>query len=389
MIPSTLSATSVGIAENCLSRWGAEMLDKSARVSNDAARLGSSVHGGLEAYVRDVHIDQTQPRSFDLLRMYYMVSFGEQFGYVDQSSALYKDGLDLIQKWFDRTDLNKTKVVSVEVKKTFPLKTSIGEVPFTYIFDRLDLTEDGVYRVVDYKTSRWNVTSEDLRKKIQARVYALALMIEHPELDRVWVQFDMLRWGDPVGVMFTKDENRKTYRYLKAQAERIIKTAREDAPETLNSECKFCIKVTSCAAVASNAAAGGIMGLDLQKQIDRYALLDAQRAAIASALASLETQITAAAKEDSWYEAEGVTARAKFKTSRRRYVDADLVSHMVPPQIWAKYGSHKISLEDFTNMCNDPALSAGDRTRLRGMVSEGFGQPKLKVEMKKGIGDDD
>lgn len=389
MKPSTLSATSVGIAENCLSRWGAEMLDKSARVSNDAAKLGSSVHGGLQNYVQDVYIDKVQTPSFDLLRMYYMVSFGDEFGYVDQSSALYKDGLELIQKWFDRTDLSKTKVVSVEVKKTFPLKTSAGQIPFTYIFDRLDITDEGVFRVVDYKTSRWNVTPEDLRKKIQARVYALALMIEHPELDRVWVQFDMLRWGDPVGVMFTKDENRKTYKYLKAQAERIIKTSREDAPATLNSECKFCIKVATCEAVASNAAAGGIMGLDLQEQIDRYALLDAQRAAIASALGSLETQITAAAKEDSWVEAEGSTARAKFRTSRRRYVDADLVSHMVPPQIWAKYGSHKISLEDFTNMCNDPAFSAEDRARLRGMISEGFGQPKLKVEMKKGIGDDD
>lgn len=388
MIPRSLSATSVNVAELCLSRWAAEMFDKGAGIDNDAASLGSSVHGGLEMFVKEC-INGNLPPIWDNLRMFYMISFGEQFGWMDQQHEFYIDGEKMLKDWFDRiSEFEKFEVLSCEVKETFPLKTSAGEIPFTYIFDRLDRTDTGIIRVVDYKTSRWNVTAEDLRSKVQARVYGLAAQIKFPEAERIWVQFEMLRHGLPVGVMFNKTQNRNTYRYLKAAAERIIKTDHDTAPESLNSECRFCVKNSTCDAVASSVAVGGVMSLDLPDMIDRYALLDSQRAAIQSALGSMESMITAAAKEDSWIESEGEIAKAKFKVNRRRYVDGDMVAHIIPPALWAKYGSHSITLKDFENLIQDPSLNADQRTQLKGMIHEAWGQPKLKVEMKK-VGEDD
>jgi hypothetical protein len=389
VLPKTLSATSVNTAELCLARWAAEMFDRPARVSNSAASLGSSVHGGLEQFVKTCFIEKTMQPTFDNLRMFYMVSFGEQFGWIDQQNELYLDGLQLLEDWFKRIDeFEKFQVISCEVKETFPLKTSAGEIPFTYIFDRLDLMPDGTVRVVDYKTSRWNVTADELREKVQARAYGVAAQVKFPEAKRVWVQFEMLRHGAPVGVMFTKEQNRNSYRYLRAAAERIIRTPRDDAPETLNSECKFCIRVGTCESVASNTLAGGIVGMDLKDQIDRYALLDAQRSAVASALSQLEGAITTQAKEEGWHENEGEVARVRFKASRRRYVDGDMVAHIVPHEIWVKYGSQDITLKNFEAMIKDPTLNDSQRAQLRGMINTGWGEPKLKVEMKK-VGEDD
>jgi RecB family exonuclease len=389
VLPKTLSASSVNTAELCLARWAAEMLDRSARLSNDAAKLGSSVHGGLEQFVKAVFIDKVMAPTFNNLRMFYMASFGEEFGWIDQQSELYLDGLDLLETWFKRIDeFQEFKVISCEMKETFPLGTTAGEIPFTYIFDRLDQMPDGTIRVVDYKTSRWNVTADELREKIQARAYGVAAQLKFPEAKRIWVQFEMLRHGAPVGVMFTKEQNRNSYRYLRAAAERIIKTPRDDAPETLNSECKFCIRVGTCESVVSNTLAGGIVGMNLKDQIDRYALLDAQRSAVLSALSQLEGAITTQAKKEDWHENEGELARIRFKASRRRYVDSDMVAHIVPHEIWVKYGSQSITLRNFEAMIKDPVLNDSQRAQLRGMVNEGWSEPKLKVEMKK-VGEDD
>ena len=389
MIPRTLSATSVNVATNCLSRWAAEFFVRASREGSSSASLGTTVHNAFEDYVKVVYIEKKKSPNFGLLKMLYVYHFGETFGHIDEASPEFQDGLVMIQAWFDRSEeaFLGAEVLSCEVKETFPLKTSVGEIPFTYIFDRFDKLNDEHYRVVDYKSSFWNVTSADLENKIQARVYALAVQIKYPHLKKVHVEFDMLR-HQRVGRFFTKAENARTYRWLQAAAERIIKTEPEDAKETLNPECRFCIKVTTCEAVASNAAAKGILSLDLDGQIDRFALLTAQKAAIETAIGKLEEQITLAAKADEWFERETEDTKIAFKTQRRKYVDSDMVAQMLPDELWRRYSATKITMTNFNQLLSDPAVDDALRARLRGMVHQGFSEPKLKAEFKKGIEDE-
>lgn len=365
------------------------MFDKPARISNSAAMLGTAVHGALERYVRDVYIDMKEKPDANLLRIYLVVSFMDTFGHADEHDPLFVEATEMCDRWFARMgdELSKITVLSVEDKQFFDLKTSAGTIRFNYIFDRLDELEEGVYRVVDYKSSVWNVTNDELKKKIQARVYGLAVNMMFPNAKRIWVQFDMLR-HERVGVTFLPEENRATYRYLKGVAERIIATDEDDAPETLNPECRFCVRVASCSSVASNTTAGGHLLMPLPKMVDHYARLRAQRDALNEALKRLEGVINEEAKEGNWREAEGVEARIRYTTRRVRAVDADRVSRMVPKSVWDKYGSSSITLKDFDMMLKDPALSPQDKAALRGMIVQKVSAPSLKAEFKNAEDDD-
>lgn len=384
MRPKTLSASSIHVAELCLSRWRHEMLEKPPTPPNPAAQLGTVVHNALENYVRLVYMEKAQEPDINLLRMFYVSAYSGEFGFADEQDATYLAGLDMIENWFKRTTeyLNGITVLSVESKQHFELPTSLGKIQFNYIFDRLDETAPGEYRVIDYKTSVFPVTADDLPKKIQVRVYALAVNMMFPEAKKIWVQYDMLRHS-AVGRVFEPADNRATYRYLKSVAETIIATDENNAPETLNPECRFCIKVTKCEAVRRNVTAGGHVAGDLRSMIDEYALLRAQRDALNEACRKLEQEITSDARENEWTENEGEEARVKFSVRRMRDVDADRVQHLVPRVLWDKYGSSSITLKDFEAMLRDKSVDPELKKKLQGMVGTRVTTPSLKIEFKK------
>lgn len=381
MRPRTLSASSVHVAELCLSRYKAEMIDRGASFKNDAALLGTTVHAALQKYVENVYVAKTAKPDFLMLKIYYLEAFLATFGNADTDDPLYIQGLEMIDRWFKRTDLSDVTILSVESKLNFPLKTSIGEIPFTYIFDRFDQLGPGVYRVVDYKSSVWNVTRDNLKEKIQPRAYAVAVQMMYPDAQKIWVEFDMLR-HERVGRVFTIEENRATYKYLQAQAERIIAEDRDEPPETLNSECRFCIRSVSCKAVASNRLVGGEMSIEPDEAIDKYGQLKAQRDALNSVLEKLEKIIAADSKENEWTERSGKGVTASFTVRGTRAVDAERVSRLVPPEVWDKYGSSTITMANYDKMCKDKSLSEQLRATLRGMVFKNVGEPRLKIESK-------
>lgn len=384
MIPRSLSASSISVAEACLARWQAENHQRSERLSGNAALLGTSVHAGLEKYVDLVYIQRQHEKDFKLLEMFYQTGFLETFGHLDKATREYKEGLKMIRDWIDRTNFDGIEVLSVEKKETFQLPTSAGPIPFNYIFDRLDRLENGDIRVVDYKSSAWPLKPEDLERKIQARVYALVARMkfkdEAPE--RVWVQFDMLR-HTPVARMFSVDECRETWQYLKRAAERIIHTPDDEAPETLNDECRFCIRVANCGAVMSNTVGGGTVNMPVEEAIDRLAQLAAKKSALESAINTLQDIIKADAQAYDWTERQTDRSRVSWKSQQRRQVDAAMISPLLTPDQIRRYTRQQMTMKDFDMLITDPDLDPTTRNMLNGMVTKYNTAPSIKAEIKK------
>ena len=225
MIPKSLSATSLAAYE-CPARWRVEYMNKPPSLSGEAAALGSACHQVLEAVVIAGYHTNPHPAGpaamggviddlWDIAAKNHMVP-----------EDRYDEGRDLCHRWWDRQTWDGRYVLSTEKKETFPLKTSIGDIPFTFIWDRCDLLrgtpeEPLEIEVIDYKSYARPITSAVLRRRIQARAYAVAAQMKWKTVKKVWVTFDLLRY-DAVGTVFTVEENRDTYRYLKEMAEKII-----------------------------------------------------------------------------------------------------------------------------------------------------------------------
>lgn len=392
MRPNSISATALHVADQCLARYAAEHVYRSKGPGNQAANLGTAVHGGLELFIKACHIEKTHEPTWSFLQDCFKMSYLATFGGTEYGEG-FDAGIEMLQRWFMRTDFTGVNVISAEVKNNFIIPTSIGPIPFNYIWDRFDGLPDDVYRVVDYKSSVWAVRPEDLKKKVQARCYGLAaaIQLKQQQIDykKIKVEFDMLR-HDAVGIVYTREEIAATWKFIKSTLEeKIIPTDPAHAPETLNPECRFCVRKSVCKALQTNISVGGIFGLPLEQAIDRRAALQFQIAGINASIKELDELIMEEAKTADVLEFESDMYRAYLAPGRsNRKVDADRVEMVVGPEIFEEYGAKQMAVGQWERLCKDKRLTPEQVKRIRTLVSKPPGEIGVKIEAKSSFPDE-
>lgn len=395
MIPSSLSASSLNVAELCLARWKAENFHRSKGMGGSAANLGTSCHGALEMFIKHTRPELGGvPGNWDikLLLDLYKLSYMDTFNTVDASGEIYDDGVAMLTRWYERQSLEGVVVLSTEKKDNFPIPTSAGEIPFNYIWDRFDQIGEREFKVVDYKTNRWGLNPGDLKKKIQARCYGLAAAIQLKaqglEYDKIWVEFDLLR-HDPVGIVYSHEENIATWTFIKNLAEKIIATPEDEAPETLNPECRFCVRKLECNALKRNVAAGGVFSVSsAQEAVDIRATLDYQAKAIQAAIVELDEIILTEAREKDVLSFESDMNKLDIGVSSRRAIDSERVQMVLGPELFDKYGSHSISMSNIDKLLKGKELDAEKKAQLKSLIFQKKGEPSVKVKPKNSLEDE-
>lgn len=387
MKPRSLSASALQVAEMCLARYHAENILRTERPANSAATLGTTVHSALEIYVTKVYIEKTREPDLEFLLDLFSMFFARNFGTFDQDSDDYRDGIDMLKRWFGRTDLSDRTVISVEKKTSFDVKTTIGPIPFNYIWDRFDQLGEKEFEVVDYKTIRLPVSPEDLKKKIQARCYGLAAQIQRPDAERIWVRFDLLR-HESVATVFTRQDNIATWNYLKRSAERIIEASDKDLLETLNAECCWCVRKTSCKALQSNLTGGGVLRFGSALEVvDLRAKLEYQRKAVEYAIKEIDEVVLKEAAETDTLEFESETSKLEIGWSTRRQVDPERVLPICGRDLFHKYGGDLMTYTQFNKLLKDSAVGPEMKRKLQSLVYSKSGTPVVKVVPKNVIDD--
>ncbi|HEY6020679.1 MAG TPA: PD-(D/E)XK nuclease family protein [Candidatus Paceibacterota bacterium] len=393
MIPKSLSASSVHVAELCMARWEAEMYVRGGGIAKSAAMLGTTVHGALEMYVTECILKNTYPATEKTLLEFFNIMWMTTFGSdttTQPEDGDHADGVDMLKRWHKRTDFSQFTVLTCEVKENFEVKTSAGPIPFNYIWDRHDQLGPDSYRVVDYKTNAWGINPTDLREKIQARAYALAAQIKYPNAKEIWVEFDMLRHEGPVGIIFTRDENIATWNYIKKIAEEIILTpeGKPEEHETLNNECNFCHRKGNCLALGKNWVVGGTASMSIEQMIDARARAEYQRKALTSLIGELDPAIMAVAKERDVFTLDSPLNQINITASSRRTVDADRVSLVIGPELFDRYGGKSITLKNVDALLKGDQLTDNQKAQLRSLISSTMGEPRVTVKSKSDIDGD-
>lgn len=394
MEPKSLSASALHAFEMCPARYNAEYIERSRGFGGTAASLGTTVHGALENWVKACYIEKTQDPDLKLLQDYYHLSYIDTFKTHNTDSDEYLTGLEMLSTWFARPErveyFNAVhRIISCEVKTFFPVPTSIGEIPFNYIWDRFDEMKPGVFKVVDYKSSVWDVQPSDLQKKIQPRAYALAAAIQLKaqgiHYDRIWVEFDMLRYGAR-GRVFTREDNAATWKYLKSSAEDIIATPGDEAEERLNPECRFCVRKAGCTALRKNIMVGGVHSIgSIEGMIDLRAQLEFQSKGLDALIKEVDNSILTEAKARDLEQYESDLTKLTIGISKRRAVDADMVEKAIGPELFQRYGSHNITLANVDKLLKGNELTKEQKAQLRGLIYDKKGEPRVRVDLKNPI----
>lgn len=383
MIPKSFSATSLQVAELCLARYKAEYIDYGRNFQGTAANVGIVCHGTFEEFVRGVFMLKNISWDEDTFWKIFHRQFDEVFG-PDRSIPEYTDARNLCYDWFHRdgqeAKLTGVKILSLESKNKFMHKTSAGEIPVNYIMDRLDKTGPTQYRVVDYKSNRNALTPGQLRKKLQARLYALAVQITYKDATEIWVEFDFLRHG-PVGVNFTRDDNVATFRMLQRAIKRIINTPDTRIPETLNSECGWCVRKASCKTLQNHINAGGILGKSLEDMAVMHKKLVDQRSAQEELISEIEKQLLTHAAQNDMLEYETESAVVRVTASKRRKPNHSAIATILGDDLAKELGTFTVGAID--KIIKDGRVNAGQAMLLKAAMPLTIGDPTVKIEMKE------
>lgn len=343
----TISATSLEVFTKCQARWKAEKLDRVPEIRDRGpAELGTSVHNALEEYVRVVYIEKARVPDLDWLLELYFEYFKAEFGTADKTNEWFDQGEEMLRKWYKRMtpQFPTFEVISVEVKDFLIIKTTHGERKYNYIWDRCDTwVENGkrIIRIVDYKTWRKNLTTTQMRQKIQVRMYAMAAAAQFKDMqpDEIWVQLDQLRHAE-VEIDFNRDENLSTWKFVKDQANLILATDENTVKPTLNDECNFCGIKTTCDALRANISGGGTYSLETKEDLlkARYELASQMKGA-EYAVKEIDNIIRARAEaedDDAWTAGE---FDLTFGRKTTRVPKKDEIALIVGPQVFKQIGT--------------------------------------------------
>ena len=383
MLPPSLSASAIQAYEACPAQFKAIYIDKIPRIDGEAASLGTACHEALEMYVKGGHHN---PPDLKALMKFYDEAYWKVF----KDASRFDEGKEILEGWWARTDLlDGRKILSTEVKQTFPIKTASGaEVPFNYIWDRCDELPDGGIEVVDYKTLIMPISHEDLRKKIQARLYGLAAQIQFPKAPVIWVTFDLLR-HDSVGIKLTRENNIETYRYLQAVTERII--ADDYQEEKLNPDCRFCVRNSTCPTLGSHVKGGGPLRFSTpEAAIDQRARLEYASKALTQQVKDLDEYLLEWAERENLLEYQTEETSFNIAVQNRRSIPTENIERaakLLGPAIMARYGS--LTMRSVDAILKGENLDADVKQELKRLIKRNPTAPSVKTKPLAALGEED
>jgi hypothetical protein len=367
-----------------MERWKVENFWRTPQANSEPAQIGTTCHFALEHFVKAVYLEKTVVwDNVKYLNDMYQIGYVETFNSTNFDTEAYRDGADLISKWYERNKNGlPNRVISCETKEHFDLVTPVGPIPFNFIWDRCDQIDEEVYEVVDYKSVRGFIRAEDLKEKIQPRAYALAAQIKWPNAKRIWVSFDMLRHDGPVGVVFDRDDNAATWRYLKRAAKRIIDTDEDNTVETLNDGCKWCIKKVSCETLTKAKVAGAVYGLTDDELAQRKMDITNQILALKYADSELDKALCLEAEnreEFDWQTRSGLQVNITARPMRK--ANSNAVAKIVGPELATKYGN--FTMTNIDKMLKSGELNPDQRRSVEQQINTTWSEPSAKVKPPK------
>lgn len=176
----------------CPARYFYTYIDKQDRLFGPAAALGNILHGVLEKV--DEELDLTD--MMQLMEEQKKVYDPEQ----QISQALLTQGWQMLVEYVDRHAGERPHVLGREAEFTVVIGTAL----INGFIDRVERDRDGLVRVTDYKSGKWEYRGRP-RDNLQLGMYALAVS-EMYDVDTVYAELYYLRSGKKIGYLFTQED---------------------------------------------------------------------------------------------------------------------------------------------------------------------------------------
>lgn len=243
----------------------------------------------------------------------------------------------------------------------------------------------GRQMVKTHNTERKNYTFEQLRRKLQVRIYGLAAAIEFKEWapDEIWVELDMLRFDGPVGVEITREQNIETWEYLLDTTAMILATDTSNLMRTLGPGCNYCPVQASCPELMKHVDTGGVLGLG--NDIDALVTFREMVAGKANGLDKLQAQLDAMIHNYAEQNNSVKFPAADWDVvvtapTRRGLSDVSRAAAIIGPELMAMIG--KLNIGDVDKLLEGEQLTEDQKAQLDRLIVRNPSKIGLKIEPK-------
>ena len=235
-----MSATRMQMYLTCRWKYWCNYVLHLPRKPNPSFKLGLAVHESL-ATAGDIWKMQEKFTDKDIIKIkdvYNKTAARE--GIADTN--IYHDGLSMVMSRVN----NFANGTVLTIEDRFRVTTDEG-VMLTGAMDKVEEIDENTILVVDYKTSKYYETAQELKADIQLSVYDVVASIKYPNYRRIILSLDYLR-SEPVYTYRTTEERKGFMEYMLAIYAEMLKLKKEKCVPTLNDMCNWCDFTDNCTA---------------------------------------------------------------------------------------------------------------------------------------------
>ena len=231
-----LSASKIKTYKQCPRKYYYHYIEKLPRKDWPHFDLGTLVHGALENFHQDFKKDDVSINLKKLMK----TAFKTQRDNMEEEKPLADSTLlearDLLLSYLHSMETNGigSEIISLEQEFEISLTDDIAVRGF---IDRVDLDEDGVYHIKDYKTNK----NAKYMEPLQLKIYGIYLLDKYPDIDKFRGSYVMMRFdGSYISYDFNLADVEKCKKQLIEYANRIREEAKwTPKPSRLCDWCDF------------------------------------------------------------------------------------------------------------------------------------------------------
>lgn len=151
----------------------------------------------------------------------------------------FEQGIKIIKDYYKRNYPANFHILGLESYFEAPIKDAGETHAITGKIDRIDKLKDGLFEVIDYKTSRTFPSQKNVDENLQLSVYHLGLINRWPDLTGKKVKFSLyfLRHGEKLSTIKSEEKLQET---LEKILEIIDKIKKSDFSPRINPLCDWC-----------------------------------------------------------------------------------------------------------------------------------------------------